>query len=88
MTKSKKIIFSLDFSYLNLRLEWNSLRSFRNLFKFSSESVQIKKISSMNLFYSQGFIACVFENFVSIWSMKMQAYDGENLVPIAVPDIC
>ena len=40
MTKSKKIIFSLDFSYVNLRLGWNSLRSFQNMFKFSSESVQ------------------------------------------------
>ena len=40
MTKSKKIIFSLDFSYVNLSLGWNSLRSFQNMFKFSSESVQ------------------------------------------------
>ena len=49
MTKSKKLIFSLDFSHGNLRLGWNSLRSFRNLFKFFSESVQ----------------ACVFKNSTS-----------------------
>ena len=42
MTKPKKLIFSLDFSYVNLRLGWNSLRSFRIFFKFSSESVQLK----------------------------------------------
>ena len=57
ITKSKKLIFSLNFSCVNLRLAWNSLRSFRNLFKFSPESIQIN---------SQGFMACVFKNSLSV----------------------
>ena len=43
MTKSKKLIFSFDFSYVNLRLGWNPLRSFGNLIMFSSEFAQIEK---------------------------------------------
>ena len=65
MTVSKNSFFTLDF-YVNLSLGWNSLRPFRNLFKFSSESVQIKKIS-MNIFHSQGFVACVFNKSVSVY---------------------
>ena len=49
------------------------------------ESIQIKKISSMNLFHRQGFIACVFKNSVLTKSIKIQAYGGANLIPIMYP---
>ena len=62
MNQSKIKILSLAFSYLNLRLGWNLLIPPKNLFEFFSESVQIKKISSMNLFQNQGFIASAFDN--------------------------
>ena len=47
--------------------------------KFSSLSVHMKKIWSIDLLQNQGFISCVFKNFVSLWSIKIQAYGGANL---------
>ena len=44
-------------------------------------------MSSINLFQNQGFISCVFKNSVSVWSIKIQAYEGAKFVPIAIPDI-
>ena len=45
-----------------------------------------KKISSINLFHSLGCSEYVYTYFSSNLVINKLAYEGANLVPIAVPD--
>ena len=59
----------------------------KNSSSFSSLSFQIKKMSSMYLSHTEGFTASVSIQLFSTLSMKIHAYGGANLVPMAVPEI-
>ena len=73
VTTPKKLIFIFDFLKVNLILGWKPFSSFKNLSKFSSLSVHIKNISSMNRFHTHSFIDYVLVNSVSMKSMKIQS---------------
>ena len=45
-------------------------------------------MSSMYLSHIKGFKVCVSRKTISTLSMKIHAYGGANLVPMAVPEIC
>ena len=49
--------------------------------------VKIKKTSPIYLNKTKGWNCCVYRYLVSILSIKIQEYIGENLVPIAVTSI-
>ena len=42
----------------------------------------------MYLSHTKGFTACASRKSISTLSMKIHAYCGANLVPMAVPEIC
>ena len=87
--RSKNLIHSLFGSWVKFILGWYLLRLSRKYLSFSSPCVQIKDISSIYRYHANGRYSCVLRKLVSKLSMKIQAYVGANLVPIAaVPDIC
>ena len=45
-------------------------------------------MSSMYLSHTKGFITCVSRKSISTLPMKIHAYGGANLVPMAVPETC
>ena len=45
-------------------------------------------MSSMYLSHTKGFTTCVSRKSIATLSMKIHVYDGANLVPMAVPEIC
>ena len=45
-------------------------------------------MSSVYLSHTKGFTTCVSRESISTLSMKIHAYVGANLVPVAVPEIC
>ena len=42
----------------------------------------------MYLSHTKGFTTCVSRKSIATLSMKIHVYDGANLVPMAVPEIC
>ena len=42
----------------------------------------------MYLSHTKGFTACISRKSISTLSMKIHVYDGANLVPTTVPEIC
>ena len=85
---SKKLTDFLDFSLVNLKYGWKLLKFSKNSSSFSSLSFQIKKMSSIYLSHTKGFTFCVSRKLISTLSMKIHAYGGANLVPMAIPEIC
>ena len=85
---SNKLIRSLFDSWVKFILEWYWLRSSRKNLRFSAPRVQIKNLSSIYWYHTNGRYSCVLRIFISNLSMKIQAYVDASLVPIAVPDIC
>ena len=56
----------------------------RKNLSFSSARVQIKNISSIYRYHTNGKYFCILRKSVSSLSMKIQPYAGANLVPVAV----
>ena len=52
---SRKLILSLLYSDVNLIVGWREFSYCTNLFRLSSPCVQIRKMSSINLFQISGF---------------------------------
>ena len=86
--RSKKLIHSLFDSWVKFILGGYLLRSSGKNFSFSSPCVEMKNVSSIYRYHPNSRYFCVLRKSVSNLSMKIQAYVGANLVPIAVPDIC
>ena len=64
-------------------LGWYLLRSSRKNLSFS-----LPCVLSIYQYQTNSRYSCVLRKSVSNLSMKIQAYVGANLVPLAVPDIC
>ena len=77
-----------DFSLVNFKNGWKLFKFSKNSSSFSSLSFQIKKMSSMYLSHTEGFTASVSIELFSTLSIKIHAYGGADLVPMAVPEIC
>ena len=64
------------------------LSSFENFWRLSSPRDQMKKTSSIYRKHTKGCKNWRSSNLISRSFMKIDAYDGANLVPIAVAEIC
>ena len=83
---SRNDIFVGEMSLVNLMVECTVFKWFMN---FRSESIpcgQMTKKSSMNLFHNLGCRGYAYTYFSSYVVIIKLAYEGANLVPIAVPD--
>ena len=86
IVKSRKDISVGEMSLVNLIVECTVFKWFMNS---KSESIpwgQMKKMSPMNLFHSFGCRGYEYTYFSSYLVINKLAYEGANLVPIAVPD--
>ena len=86
IVRSRNDISVGEMSFVNLIVECTVFKWFMN---FRSESIpygQMRKMSSMNLFHNLGCIGYVYTYFSSNLVINKIAYEGANLVPIAVPD--
>ena len=82
------MIYCVEYSYVNLRLGWNSIKQLRKSWSFPSPWVHRKKMSSIYLSQTQRFKFYVVKKSVSNLSINMHTYGGANFVPMAVPEIC
>ena len=63
--------------------------SFTNFSRSALLPVHVKTISSINLRYKyENILINGYMNFPSKWSIKMFAYEGAQIVPMAQPFIC
>ena len=70
---------------MNLIVGWISLIFVRKVSRSSLVPVHIMKMSSIYLFHSCMWVGSWAISLGSRFPMKMLAYDGAILVPIAVP---
>ena len=70
----------MELSWVNLIVGWDWLRYIINWFSSDSGPGQMHKMSSMYLFHNSG----LSRSFSSNSAMKMLAYEGAILVPMAV----
>ena len=85
---TNEILF-FDISYSNLIDGCFAFNSFKNLSRSVLLPVHIKNIASINLRYiSENVLINGYMNFLSKWSIKMFAYEGAQIVPMAQPFIC
>ena len=86
---SRYEIRSFNISYSNL-VEVNFVfNSFTNFSRSVLLPVHIKNMSSINLRYiSENVLINGYINFLSKWSIKMFAYEGAQIAPMAQPFIC
>ena len=75
----------VEISAVNFMLGWKLLASSREAVKVLRPCDHFMSISSMNLSHENGLRATDFNSCPSRRPMKMLAYAGDILVPIAVP---
>ena len=86
---SRNDIFSFDISYSNLIDACFVFNSFKNFSRSVLLPVHIKNISAINLrFISENVLINGYMSFLSKWSIKVFAYEGAQIVPMAQPFIC
>ena len=87
MVVSRKSTLLVECVTLNLIVGWNELRYWMNDRNDSSPCVQIKNMSSINLFHRRGmrWLGEDESNACSSAPMNIFANEGAILVPIAVP---
>ena len=86
---SRNEILSFDISYSVLIDGCFVFNSFKNFSRSVLLPVHIKNISFINLRYiRENVLINGYMNFLSKWSIKMLAYEGAQVVPMAQPFIC
>ena len=86
---SRNEFFSFNISYSNLIDGCFVFNSFKNFSRSVLLPVHMKNISPINLRYiSKNVLINGYMNFLSKWSIKMCAYEGAQIVPMAQPFTC
>ena len=84
--KSRKDISMGQMSLVKLIVECTVFKWFMNSKSESIPYGQMRKMSSIDLFYTFGCRGYLYTYFSSNLVINKLAYEGANVVPIAVPD--